>query len=547
MLAHMKATASSHKIDLGIMILLAAVSLMVYWPALGHDFLSNWDDPYYVVNNDTTHGLSWAHLGAAFSRSYAGGYTPLPLVSYMLDFELWGLDATGYVLTNVVLHAANGLLLFLLLRRLFGRKPWTVATALLFLLHPVQVESVAWISERKNVLAMFFLLITLTAYLWHRPPHAARSLRLCAITLASFLMALLSKSVAVVLPLFLVAIELCVLSGLPVVRRLRATLPLFALAGTFAAITVLTQSKAGIAEGYHGGSPFATVLTMLPILIMYVRMVLWPAGLSAWYDPPVRTEIDGVAVVSAGLILLLVLVGTWLFVRKRTLCCGYLIFFIGLLPVLQIIPLVTLIHDRYLYVPMLGAAVFLCRGLLERVAWDAPLSARQGSAALVVMGSIAMCVVVTRGRLDVWKNAETLWTDALRKSPGAPLPYGALADVALDNCNPDSAGAFLQTAIALAAERAKKPGGDLVYTRLVAGFHVKLARVYEHKGRIDEAEAELRSVLVDHPENAVAHHNLGVLLWRKGDIAGGTNYLEAAVSLDPGNGVFLSDLDIARE
>jgi hypothetical protein len=540
------AAIGRHRATLAAAILLVGLTLVVFWPALGHELLSNWDDPLYVRDNVHIHGLTVANLVAAFTRVQVANYAPLPLVSYMIDWELWGLDPFGFILTNLLFHAATGVLVFLLLAELDGAKGWPFAAACLFLLHPVQVESVVWVSQRKTVMVGFFLVLSLWAYVRRRRAEPRPARRLYAVALATFLLALLSKPVAAVLPLYLAAYELCLGSEVPIRHRLRATVPFFVVALVLGLVSVASQTDAGVAPGYHGGSAFATFLTMLPILLMYVRMVLVPSGLSVWYDPPVRTAVDGVAVVSAVLVGLLLLLGVWLYRRWRHGCFWYLTFFLGLLPVLQLIPLVTLVQDRYLYVPMLGAAALLAAALLPEPPAGTPRPRRQLVGLGVVIVGITACVLQTRERIAVWQNSETLWRDAVAKAPAAPMPYAALGDVALNRGDLDAAVKLLEAAIALASERAGQPGGDLIYGHNIAPDRVKLAVAYQRRGMIREAERELRGVLALEPDFPLANHNLGVLLVYNGNPTEGLGHLEKAVELAPENPRYREDLAEVR-
>src|SRR6266702_2626618 len=150
---------------------LLAATFAVYWQTLGHEFLLTWDDQKYVTANEAVRGFTLAHLQTAFTTFYIGNYAPLQIISYMADYTLWGLRATGFIFTNILLHALNGLLYYFLVFRLGGRRLWAFLASFIFLLHPVQVESVAWIAQRKNVLAMLFFLISFLLYTAYRRPE----------------------------------------------------------------------------------------------------------------------------------------------------------------------------------------------------------------------------------------------------------------------------------------------------------------------------------------------------------------------------------------
>jgi 4-amino-4-deoxy-L-arabinose transferase-like glycosyltransferase len=156
-------------------IVLSCLTFVVYANTLGHDFLLNWDDRLYVVDNETIQGITGEHLKDAFTRFYIGNYAPLHIISYMIDYTLWGMRPSGYILSNVLIHAVNGILFYLLLFRMNRRRALGFIAAFIFLLHPVQVESVSWISQRKNLLAMFFFLLSFHLYISYRTAEKPQS------------------------------------------------------------------------------------------------------------------------------------------------------------------------------------------------------------------------------------------------------------------------------------------------------------------------------------------------------------------------------------
>ena len=188
---------------------LLAGTIAVYSQSLDHKFLASWDDYIYVVNNPDICGFTFEHIRAAFTKFYVGNYAPLHIISYMFDYSLWGLNPAGYIGANVALHAMNGLFFYLLVARLSADNRLAFLSGLIFLLHPIQVESVVWISQRKNLLAMFFFLISLLSYVYYREKECSNKHVYYFVAVLSFICALLTKSVAVVLPLALVLYDIC--------------------------------------------------------------------------------------------------------------------------------------------------------------------------------------------------------------------------------------------------------------------------------------------------------------------------------------------------
>lgn len=384
--------------------------LSVYCFSLGHEFVPLWDDAMYVLTNAAVQGFSLEHLKAAFTRNYSGNYSPLPIISYMFDYTLWGLKPAGFILSNIVLHAANGLLFYGLLLRSRCDRITATAAAFVFLLHPVQVESVVWISQRKTVLAMLFFLISFHYYLSYREAACDRKTVYAYLaSLAAFLLALLSKSVVVILPVALLLHDLAFSQSGTWYRRLKDKVPYILLALAAAVVTFYSQDveNSGGRRAFHGGSPLATFFTMVTVLIKYINLLLWPAGLSLKYDIPIRTGIDEGVLLSSIVVAVLCVLGVWLFKRRNDLVCWYGLFFVGLLPVSQIVPIVTLMNDRYLYFPLLGGAAFLgsCGTLLiggVPDSWKKPVAA---------VGCIFLLIlpILSFKQSASWQNTRTLW------------------------------------------------------------------------------------------------------------------------------------------
>lgn len=400
--------------------LLVLATCAVYGRLLGHDFLMNWDDNVYVTANSSVHGFSVANLRAAFTSYYAGNYAPVQMISYMLDYTLWGLWAGGFLLTNMVLHAVNGLLLYVILLKSHQERLLAIVGAGIFLLHPVQVESVAWISQRKNLLAMFFMLLAWVAYLHYRNSAQPKGRLVYCASLALFSCSLLAKSASVFFPVALLMHDSCFS---PRDRRvsLADTIPYFILAGAAALLAMQSQSPDvtgwsgmdfGGRRSWHGGSPWTTLLTMLPVLCSYVRMIAWPSGLSAIYDPPLHVTL-GPAVLTATLLLLTAVVLSWRLYRyNRTFGYWPIFSFLAILPVSQIIPLVTLMNDRYLYFPLIGIAALGGGGAIAlRNKTNMRLAMAASCSLLLILA------LVSFQRAGVWQSSRTLWSDAVRKVP----------------------------------------------------------------------------------------------------------------------------------
>ncbi len=453
---------------------LLVVTVTVYATVLGHNFLVNWDDHIYVTQNEAIRGFSFAHVKEAFTRIYVGNYAPLQIISYMFDYTLWGgLSPAGFFFTNILLHFLNGLLFYILAVRITGRPLWGFCAAFIFLFHPVQVETVAWVSQRKNLLSLFFFLGAFLLYNSYRDTENPQKRRwfLYVLSVAFYIFSLLSKSVAVILPLALFLYDHCFYGNSDLKRRVVDKLP-YLVAALFVAVVAINSQTAEFDGGrveYHGGGPLGTFFTMLPVLARYLAILFWPTQLSVMYDPPVKTGFDGEVALAALLALSLVLLGIFLYRRNgKELFFCYLLFFVALLPVAQIIPISTLMNDRYLYFPMLGASLFLvCSvlGALERTSG----SAKKIAAAILCLPMLSL-PILAHGRAGVWKDAITLWSDAVRKEP-------------------NNAGAW-----------------------------VGLGNAYHVGGELVEAEARYYKALALDPTSCDANTFLGQALMQEGDL-----------------------------
>jgi hypothetical protein len=408
----------------GAVIALIAVTFLLYASTLYHGFIFSWDDYDYIVNNPAVHGFSLAHIKTVFSNFYVGNYAPLHLISYMLDYQFWGLNPAGYHLGNILLHALNGILIY----RLFLKLELPIVPALLgaalFVLHPVQVESVAWVAERKNVLSALFFLLALLSYIDYKQAAACR-MRNYILSLTFLACALLSKSAAVIFPVVIIFYDYCYCSAS---RRLKLLdkLPFILLTLAACILTIKSQdtNAGGGMRGYPGGTPLTALWTMTPVFLSYLKDLVYPLELSPYYMVPIRKTIDGDVVISAAILLCLAGVGFMSVKRWPKLLFFFSVYVLSLLPVLQIVPILTLKNDRYLYYPMIGAAGAVAMFISVLMLKTGRLRIATVAVAIIVctaLGGIAYY------QSQIWKNSITLWNFALRQNPENMLAWLMLA------------------------------------------------------------------------------------------------------------------------
>lgn len=488
-------------------LLLFLLTVTIYARTLGHEFQMSWDDNWYIVYNESIQGFSWQHLTTIFSSIYQANYAPLQMLSYMLDYSLWGLNPGGFAITNIIFHALNGLLLYRLLYSLHGERLFALVAAAFFLVHPLQVESVAWISCRKNVLSLFFFLLSWDAYRRYRETESGLGGRAYLISLATFALSLMAKSTTLVLPLILVLYDVCFKER---DRRLnlKDKIPYFIAALGFALVSMHfqhTDYQGGIRTPYHGGSPLATLYTMLPVFCLYLARLVLPTGLSAIYDPPLHTTPDGL-VIAAGLVLAIVAwTGLRLYRYDRRLGFWLLFFWIGLLPFAQIIPIQWLITDRYINVSIIGAAALAGAGA---VYLRNRLGAKSPSILYVFLILWLTALSFTSfQRVGVWRNSLTLWSDAVAKEPTSSKVWEHYSEALRSFGQRDASRQAYEHVLA------SEPSN----TEMLAG----LGDLYTEEGELDKGLEVLRKLLEIRPDYVVGWASLGTNYLKRG------NYIEA--------------------
>lgn len=475
-------------------LILVAVCFAVYGNTLHGFFLQNWDDNKYVVENAAAHGFSLSNVKDAFTQYYVGNYAPLQILSYSLDYTLWGLNPFGFHVTNVCLAAMCGILFYSLLWLLYQRHDISFAAALLFIVHPVQVETVAWISQRKNLLSMLFFLLAMICYLLKEKGGK----RWYFLSLGSFLLALLAKSVAVILPVTLLLLDITLLGKKLNSRVILEKIPYILLAGGCAVLALISQGSNhdGGITSYHGGTPYRTFLTMLPVFASYIRMFFWPSGLSSIYLVTLRFSFFEPQVLASCVLLVSLMILSVYFFRKRrdvSFWCWFVI--LAFLPVSQIVPLVTLMNDRYMYFPMLGFSSLA--GITLSVIREKGGTGSRIAFSLAFLAIITVLAVTAHERNKVWKDAFHLWSDAVVKSPGH---YYA---------------------------------------------HQGLANVFENMGKLEEAAREYRTAIDINPTEVDLYNQLGLVYVKSGKFPLAQESFQTAVRLKPSEFSYVKNLGIS--
>jgi tetratricopeptide (TPR) repeat protein len=508
-----KAKSSARRQVLGVCFFLVAITWLVFGQTIRYDFVNYDDNDYVYANPAITSGLTLHGIIHAFSGRHARNWHPLTTLSHMLDCQLWGVRAGGHHFTNIVLHTIAVVLLFLVLQQMTGAIWQSAFVAALFAIHPLHVESVAWISERKDVLSAVFFMLTLGAYVRYvRSPSIGRYLTMSIL----FALGLMSKPMLVTLPFILLLLDYWPLKGFAVrsstKRLILEKIPLLALsvAGGFITLWVQQSSVARTEE-----LPLIwRVANGLVTYATYLRQMIWPMGLAVFYPHPG----DQLPVWEIGLgsvLLGLVSAGAIALRRKRPyLVTGWFWYLVMLLPVAGLIQVGSQAHaDRYTYLPQIGLYLLLAWAITDALASQLQRRILAVTASVAVI-ALAWCAHV---QASYWRNGESLWGHALAVTSGNFMAHDGLGEYLGNRGRLDEAIDQFQKALNIA------PGYPEIETNLILAL--------TRKGRTDEAITHLQALLKEYPNDAQAQYNLGNALRKKGDSQGAIAAYEKALSI----------------
>ncbi len=508
---------------IGICIALAALSWLVFGQTLWHDFV-NYDDPRYVYENTRiTGGLSISGIAWAFTHIHSMNWHPLTTISHMLDCQLYGLKAGWHHFTNVFLHIIAVILLFIALQQMTGAFWRSAFVAAVFAIHPLRVESVAWIAERKDVLSGVFFMLTLLAYVYYvRLPQVRRYL-IVVFVLACGLM---SKPMLVTLPFVLLLLDYWPLERIKghVWNRLLEKLPLIALSAVSSIATFLAQKGA---VGWTEELPILErINNAVASYVLYIWQMLWPVNLAVFYPHP-ENRLPLWEII-ASLLLLICLTAIAITLRKRRpyLITGWL-WYLGML-----VPVIGLVQvgwqgraDRYTYLPQIG--------LYIAVTWaGADLTALWQHQRKIVTAAALLTILVLSWRAWVqtsyWRDSETLFKHALAVTTNNDVAENNLGIVYLRQGNVDDAISLLQAAVDLRPDNSPA--------------HENLAKALLQKGKIADALIHYQKLLELQPDNIEVHNIVGTVLVQQGRIREGVEEWEKVLAIQPDNGNAMSNL-----
>jgi protein O-mannosyl-transferase len=557
--------ATRDRTDCWIAAALAAATLAVYAQVGGHAFLNFDDNEYVVANPHVRAGLTAAGIEWALTQVHSATWHPLTSLSHLLDVQLFGVRAGPALLENAALHALNAVLLFVALRRMTGARWPSALVAALFALHPQHVESVAWVSERKDVLSTLFWMLTLLVYgAYARRPSRAGYLLLVVV----FTLGLLAKPMLVTLPLVLLLLDYWPLRRFDPVhsdpRVVLEKVPLLVLAALDSAITYSAQQRVGAVVS-TAAIPFSDRLANAALAYaIYLGRTLLPVDLAAFYPLHLPVPLAWAALAGAGLLLISVAV---LLAARRFpyLAVGWAWYLGTLVPVLGLVKQgEQSMADRFTYVPLIGVFIMLAWGLADLAAVRRWSPRRLWVAAAA---GLTACALLSIRQVGQWRDSTTLFRHALAVTSdnylahvnlGAALVAEGKIDEALPHfetalrIQPGFAKAHVNVGMALAA-LGDAAAASAAYEQALAIdpgsalAHYNLGVLRAQQGRLDEAITEYRAALAADPDYVNAHNNLGLTLATLGRSTEAIEHYRAALAVQPDFAPAHSNLAVALE
>jgi len=508
---------------------------IVYANSLRNDF-TNWDDPGLVLENTAIRSLDFQNILHIFTPRVGHTYQPVRVLSYAIDYHFWKLNPTGYHIGNTLLHAVSAIFLYLVLIKILNaitpnrsegsNRIVALVSVLLFVVHPVNVESVAWIASRKYGLLAFFSFLSL--YFFIKSSEKKRQgILYYSFSIAAYALSLLSSPVSVTLIGLFFLYDYCRFSGTNVITMLKDRFVYYIPYGLMSAIhfavlwNVLSSGPKPTVQAHYMDNPFYTLLTMLQVLFDYIKNLMFPFWLNNRYiaRPPLSVfEIK--VIISIGVLLVLV---AFVLIKARRgeklslFCVGW--FFVTLAPVLNVIPISTKMADRYLYLPAVGMFLWFSSGLYGLLVEKQHRTYRLSVFLALVTTIVFTFSILTFQRNKVWRNSETLWTDSLKKNTRNYIAHNALGNALAGRGKFEEAVAHYSEALRIQPD--------------FAGAHTNLGLVLAQRRQFDEAINHFSEALQIEPDLAEAHNGLGSVLAKQEKLNDAFRHFSEALRIEP--------------
>jgi Flp pilus assembly protein TadD len=529
--------------EIALALMLAVVIVFVH--GLHNEFVQ-WDDPVNLVNNKNFRGLGWTQIKWMLTATVMGHYIPVTWLTFGLDYVLWGMEPAGYHLTNLVLHAANVVLFFFLAIRLLARAlPWATAleaqggaalAALVFGIHPLRAESVAWATERRDVLSGLMFLLCVLCYVTSTKHDGGKRRRRLVASLTFFVLALLSKSITMTLPLALLILDVYPLRRLglsprdwsgPSGRRvLLEKLPFIGIGVVGAAVAYWAVAQHAFFTSTVQYPLTSRIALALYSVCFYIAKTVLPFGLSPLYELPAHVNLLDSQFAFAAIAALLIttsLLALWR--RWPAGCASYVYYAITIAPVGGLVHAgFQLAHDRYSYLSCMSFALLAggIPALLGRARIQGRLSPALGRLAVAATAAWVLALgALTWEQVRVWRNSESLWLHASLVEPECSICHHNVGALLVNGGNPRAALTHFGHITLVRPDREKVYGG------------IGLALL--QLDRAAEAEPNLKRALVGEPSDSGLLNNLGMALSRQSKFEEAIPYLRRAIALDPEN------------
>ena len=525
---------SRHLVAVAALLLIAS-TLIVYQPIKDYQFI-NYDDNLYVTNNSwVKQGLTWANLAWALTALEAAFWHPLTWWSHMLDYELFGLNPSGHHLTNLLLHVTNVLLLFGVLQRMTGALWRSFFVAALFALHPLNVESVAWVAERKNVLSTLFWLLTMAAYVGYvRKPNWERYLGMMGI----FVLGLMAKPMLVTLPCVLLLLDYWPLGRLGkdwrefqkrLPRLVVEKLPMFIPVAAVSVVAIEAQSQAGALSSWEWLPLGTRVANAVLAYGLYLKKMLWPMDLAVFYPHP-GSSLGALPLILAALVLVgISLVVVWQGQRYRYLVVGWLWYLGSMVPVSGFIQIgAHSMADRFAYVPFIGLFIIAVWGATDMMR---SMRLKKEWFAVAALCMVLPLAVLCRVQLSYWRNTTALFEHALVVNSNNHIAHNLLGLESMEKREFTQAQQRFMEAIKIGPK--------------YAPAYNNLGLVLLEQERFDEAAERFSQAFEVDPNSVDALNNLGLALMATDRLNLAVEHLSRAQKINPNNVEAYANLGLA--
>ncbi len=529
--SHFSSDRSFSVLSISLILILSGI---VYANSLGNDF-TNWDDPGLVVENRAIRSLDFQNILQIFTPSAGHTYQPVRVLSYAIDYHFWELNPIGYHIENTLLHTVSAIILYLVLIKVLNEICYdrseasnrlvALVSVLLFVVHPVNVESVAWIASRKFGLLAFFSFLSL--YFFIQSSEKKQKGILCySFSVVAYALSLLSSPVSVSLIGMFLLYDYCRSKGTEVIRTLRDRYLYYIPYGLMSTLhfvilwNVLSSGQKPAVKAHYMDNPVYTLLTMLQVLFDYIKNLMFPFWLNNRYIVRVPLSVfETKVMISIGVLLVLF---AFLLIKGRQgkklslFCVGW--FFIFLAPVLNVIPISTKMADRYLYLPAVGMFLWFSSGLYDLLVEKQHRIHRLSVFLGLVTTIVFTFSILTFQRNKVWRNSETLWTDSVKKDPINYMAHNNLGNALAGQGKLDEAIAHYSEALRIDPN--------------FAMAHDNLGTILARQGKLDEAIAKYSEALRIDPDMAEAYNNLGLALAGQGKLDTAVDHFSEALRLN---------------